>query len=382
MEEEKGGTCASSRRCAKKRLFFGAELAFVGRGIPEKGKRGHKVAPGSCQATGHLAPRWHRPAARSLAPKPPLRAPQPGWKKPQALGIIMHRHLGSPQTPSGTNHFPNPTQGKATQKHQGSAGPSRAEQAPRWLILNAWPGLGPSACPPALPTSPGSPLLGSVGDGVVLKEPLLRGRGHGGELAVEHRLLVLGDDEVLRDHHRLGKALVCNSRDRRRVRDTPGGKGTLGWSLGWRKPQKEPGAKGGKEPSPPLTDDVEREVVLAADGADGAAGAAGVDAVVVGAGAPQGEAALLAADGVGAAAVGERGSIPKPLPRGAARQGREGERGARGLAAAAAGLPGEQVRGARGGAARRWPPVPGSVLPPLATTHTRSYEACSRVDGT
>lgn len=218
MEEEEGGTRASSRRCAKKRLFFGAELAFVGRGIPEKRKRGHKVAPGSCRATGHLAPSWHRPAARSLAPKPPLRAPRMGWEMPQALGIIMHRHLGSPQTPSGTNHFPNPTQGKATQKHQGSAGPSRAEQAPRWLILNSWPGLGPSACPPALPTSPGAPLLGSVGDGVVLKEPLLRGRGHGGELAVEHRLLVLGDDEVLRDHHRLGKALVCNSRDRRRVR--------------------------------------------------------------------------------------------------------------------------------------------------------------------
>lgn len=113
-------------------------------------------------------------------------------------------------------------------------------------------------------------------------------------------------------------------------------------------PRKKQGKEGVKEPSPPLTDDVEGEVVLAADGADGAAGAAGVDAVVVGAGAPQGEAALLAADGVGAAAIGERGSIPKPLPRGAVRQGREGERGARGLAAAAAGLPGEQVCGASG----------------------------------
>jgi len=71
---------------------------------------------------------------------------------------------------------------------------------------------------PALPTSLGSLLLGSVGDGAVFKEPLLRGRRHSCKLAVEHGLFVLGHNEVLRDDHRLRKALVCNGRDHRRLR--------------------------------------------------------------------------------------------------------------------------------------------------------------------
>lgn len=76
-----------------------------------------------------------------------------------------------------------------------------------------------------------------------------------------------------------------------------------------------------------LTDDVEREVVVAADEAGGAAGAAVVEPVVVGAGARHGQRPLLVADRVGAAAIREGAAIPKPLPRGAARQGRAGEQG-------------------------------------------------------
>lgn len=124
----------------------------------------------------------------------------------------------------------------------------------------------------------------------------------------------------------------------------------------------------------PLTDDVQREVVLAAHGANGAAGAAVVETVVIGAGAAQGEGPLLAADRIGAAAVGERGAVPKPLPRGAARQGREGERAPSGCWA-------PWRVGVRRGQPRDGP-FPGSPLPPLAPTHTRSYETCSQVDGT
>lgn len=75
---------------------------------------------------------------------------------------------------------------------------------------------------PALPTSLGSLLLGSVGDGVVFKEPFLCGRGHSCELAVKHGLFILGHDEVLWGDHCLRKALVCNGRDHRRVRGTAG----------------------------------------------------------------------------------------------------------------------------------------------------------------
>lgn len=124
---------------------------------------------------------------------------------------------------------------------------------------------------PALPTSLGSLLLGSVGDRVVFKEPFLRGRGHSCKLAVKHGLFVLGHDEVLWDDHCLRKALI---------------------------------------------DDVEREVVVAADEADGAAGAAVVEPVVIGAGTLQGQRPLLVADRVGAVAVREGATIPKPLPRG------------------------------------------------------------------
>lgn len=76
-----------------------------------------------------------------------------------------------------------------------------------------------------------------------------------------------------------------------------------------------------------LTDDIEREVVVAADEADGAAGAAVVEPVVIGAGTLQGQRPLLVADRVGAVAVWEGATIPKPLPRGAARQGRAGDQG-------------------------------------------------------
>lgn len=75
---------------------------------------------------------------------------------------------------------------------------------------------------PALPTSLGSLLLGSVGDRVVFKEPFLRGRGHSCKLAVKHGLFVLGHDEVLWDDHCLRKALICNGRNHRGVRGTEG----------------------------------------------------------------------------------------------------------------------------------------------------------------
>lgn len=90
-----------------------------------------------------------------------------------------------------------------------------------------------------------------------------------------------------------------------------------------------------------LTDNAEGEVVVAADGAHGAAGAAGVEAAVVGAGALQRQRALLAAHRVGAAPVGEGGTVPKPLPRGAARQGRQVSGG---RAAPGAGVPSGQPR--------------------------------------
>lgn len=75
---------------------------------------------------------------------------------------------------------------------------------------------------PALPTSLGSLLLGSVGDRVVFKEPFLRGWGHSCKLAVKHGLFILGHNEVLRDDHCLRKALICKGRDHRRVRRTEG----------------------------------------------------------------------------------------------------------------------------------------------------------------
>lgn len=103
---------------------------------------------------------------------------------------------------------------------------------------------------PALPTALGSLLLGSVGDRVVFKEPLLRGRGHGCKLAVKHGLFVLGHDEVLRDDHCLRKALICNGTDHRRVRGT---QGPVPTPVLWEKLKGELGVpckpKGGKRAS-------------------------------------------------------------------------------------------------------------------------------------
>lgn len=88
-----------------------------------------------------------------------------------------------------------------------------------------------------------------------------------------------------------------------------------------KQPRPQPRAAGTR-----LTNDIQREVVLAADEADGTAGTAVVETIVVRAGALQGQRSLLVTDRIGAAAVREGGTIPKPLPCGAARQGREGDR--------------------------------------------------------
>lgn len=92
---------ASSRRCDKRSLFLGAELAsrkmhpkmsqLQKMAQPGKGKRGTRWRPGAARPWGmwpQVAPlAWHSPSEISLAQHPHYR--QPGWAE-RCMGITMH----------------------------------------------------------------------------------------------------------------------------------------------------------------------------------------------------------------------------------------------------------------------------------------------------